>query len=257
MKPLRIVGLVLALFVIAGAAFLGYIWFAGGAGEASAPAEARRVEVTPEPAASDSEPESDPDAEPEAAEPLPPQIYDAVANESEARFLIDEVLRGAANTVVGVTQDVDGSVAIRRDPAVVEFGEFVINVRTVRTDDEIRDRTIRTLILESNQDEYEFARFVPTAIAGVPARIEIGEPVALDLTGDLTLRDVTESVTFAMELTLVSAERARAEARTTVTWEQFDITIPYVGGNSIVASVSDEVRLELTLVADLIEGESP
>lgn len=217
----------MAVLVIAGGGFFAYIWISGGAGEASAEARAERIESQ----------------EPEQV------VYEVVDARSEARFIIEEVLRGEPNTVVGRTDQIDGSIAVQFDPAMVEIGQFVINVRTIRTDDEVRDRTIRTLILESNTDEFEFSTFNPTAVAGVPEVIEVGDRLDLDVTGDLTVRDVTSEVTFDMTLDVQSEEEITGTAATTILWEDFDITIPYVGGNSIVASVSDEVGLELEFAA--------
>jgi polyisoprenoid-binding protein YceI len=223
----RIVIIALAVVVVAGAAFFAYVWFTGGSGEPSAAAEAERVE-------------------PEEPEQIVYQVVDA---RSEARFIIEEVLRGEPNTVVGRTDQIDGSVAVQFDPARVTIGQFVINVRTIETDDEVRDRTIRTLILESNQDEFEFSTFDPTEITGLPQVIEPGDRLDLQVSGDLTVRDVTSEVTFDMTLDVASREEIAGTASTVILWEDFDITIPYVGGNSIVASVEDRVRLELEFVA--------
>lgn len=228
MKTFRRIVLAFVVLVILGAAAgFAYVWFAGGSGQASAPAEAAPIQ-TPEPQS---------------------VVYRAIADESEARFLIEEVLRGQPNTVVGVTDQVDGSIAVRRDPGDVQIGAFVINVRTIRTDDEVRDRTIRTLILESNRDEFEFARFEPTAVSGVPDQIGTGDQLVLQVSGDLTVRDVTTPAVFAMNLAIESDDLVRGNAVTTITWEELEIEIPYVGGNSIVASVGEEVRLELEFVA--------
>ena len=229
MNPfVRVLLVLLVLIVVAGGAFFAYIWFTGGSGEPTGETQAQRVEST--------EPES--------------VVYEAVSGESEARFYIDEVLRGQQNTVVGVTDQVDGSIALQFDPGAVDIGQFVINVRTVETDDEVRDRTIRTLILESSKDEFEFSTFQPTSVSGVPGTIAPGELLELEVTGDLTVRDVTRSVTFAMDLEVLSQEEIRGLASTTITWDQFEITIPYVGGDSIVASVEEEVRLELDFLAE-------
>ncbi|NBF39897.1 MAG: YceI family protein [Spirochaetes bacterium] len=218
---------IVAVLVVAGAGFFAYIWISGGSGEPSAAAQAERIE------------------------PQEPQqvVYEVVDARSEARFIIEEVLRGEPNTVVGRTDQIDGSIAVQFEPAMVEIGQFVINVRTIRTDDEVRDRTIRTLILESNKDEFEFSTFDPTAVTGVPEVIEVGDRLDLDVTGNLTVRGVTSEVTFDMTLNVQSEEEITGTASTTILWEDFDITIPYVGGNSIVASVSDEVGLELEFAA--------
>lgn len=213
----------MAVLVVAGGAFFAYIWFSGGSGEASAAAQAERIEPQ----------------EPEQV------VYEVVDARSEARFIIEEVLRGEPNTVVGRTEQIDGSIAVQFDPAMVEIGQFVINVRTIRTDDEVRDRTIRTLILESSKDEFEFSTFEPTTVTGTPEVIEVGDRLDLDVTGNLTVRDVTSEVTFDMTLNVQSEREITGTASTRILWEDFDISIPYVGGNSIVASVSDEVGLEL------------
>lgn len=224
---LRIVLIFLIVIVVAGGAFFVYIWFTGGSGEASREVEAQAVEP----------------AEPESV------AYDVVAGSSEARFLIEEVLRGEPNTVVGVTEQIDGSLAIQFSPAEVEIGEFVINVRTIRTDNEVRDRTIRTLILQSERDEFEFASFRPAQISGVPEEIQVGQTLNLDVTGDLTVRDVTTQTTFDMTITVSSEQSISGTASATITWEELDITIPYVGGDSIVASVAESLDLEMDFVA--------
>ncbi|MFP4377351.1 MAG: YceI family protein [Spirochaetales bacterium] len=224
---LKVLLVIFVVLFVGALGFLGYIWFSGGSGEASRVVEA------------------------EAVEPVRTEsfVYDVDLDQSEARFVIEEVLRGQPNTVVGVTNQIDGSFIVDLDPAQVEIGEFVINVRTIATDDEVRDRTIRTLILESNRDEFEFASFRPTRIEGLPETIAFGDTLRLDVTGDLTVRDVTTETTFDMVLTLVSDERIEGDASSNITWEELDIIIPYVGGNSIVASVAENLDLELEFVA--------
>lgn len=228
----RAVIIILAVVVLAGSGFLAYVWFAGGTGEPT-----REVEAAPVVA-----------ADPESI------TYQVDGNQSQARFLIDEVLRGRPNRVTGVTNQIAGSIAIVFDPAAMDIGEFVINVRSIRTDDEIRDRTIRTLILESARDEYEFATFRPTAIANLPQTIAVGDTLDLQVSGDLTVRDVTTSTSFDMAITVRSEDQIFGLARTTITWAELEITIPYVGGNSIVASVAESLDLELEFVATKREG---
>lgn len=223
----RVVIGVFGLAIVGALGFLAYIWFAGGSGEASSAAEAERLESQ--------EPES--------------VVYGVVDGESEARFIIEEVLRGDPNTVVGRTDQIDGSIGVRFSPAVVEIGEFIINMRTIKTDDEMRDRSIRELILESNKDEFEFSRFSPQSVSDIPEEIGVGDSLSFEVTGDLTVRDVTNTVTFDMTLDVDSEEEISGSASTVILWDDFDISIPYVGGDSIVASVEDEVRLELEFVA--------
>ncbi len=226
-SALKGIGVVVAVVAVAFAGFSAYIWFSGGSAEPSAPAEARR-------------------AEPQDEQSV---LYEVVAGESVAQFVIGEVLRGQQNTVVGSTDQIDGSLALGFSAASVEIGEFVINLRNIRTDDEMRDRTIRTMILETNRDEFEFSTFVPSAVSGVPASFSVGDSLDLRVSGALTVRDVTADVTFDMLLNIRSEREIEGTASTVILWDDFDITIPYVGGDSIVASVEDEVELRMEFIA--------
>lgn len=238
MKPFtKTIIIVAGVLVLAFVAFSVYVYVVGGSGVPTRDVQARRVE--PDVSATPGEED----------DPAPPVVYGVVPGRSEARFLIDEILRNTPNTVVGRTDQVDGSIALRRDPAYIEVGEFEINLRAIATDDEMRDRTIRGMILETNKDEFEFSTFQPTSLEGVPDVIAVNSSVDLKLTGDLTVRDVTRSVTFDMTITVSSENEIRGSATTSFTWDEFEITIPYVGGNSIVSAVDDTVRIELEFVA--------
>ena len=256
-RSLLWLGLLVAVIAVGG---LAWVWISGGSGEPSRAVEADALS---------SEPADDPEQEAAAGEGTGSlestgaagesassqrRVYDVTTEGSEVRFLIDEVLRGEPTTVVGTTDQIDGSIAISLDPPAVEIGEFVINVRTIRTDNEVRDRTIRSMILQSNRDEFEFSTFQPRSTRGVPDELAVGDTLALQVVGDLTVRNVTSPVTFEMTLELVSQDLVTGTARTSVTWQQFDITIPYVGGDSIVEAVDDELRLEMDYRAPIREA---
>ena len=172
------------------------------------------------------------------------QILFAVTSEgSEARFFIDEVLRGRETTVVGTTTAVSGELTISfGDDFTVEFGKFRVNARSLATDEEMRDRMIRSRILQSARDEYAFIDFVPAEVRRLPNSAGVGDRVSFDLIGDLTVRGVTRSVTFATELELVSRNEIQGTGSTVIQYSDFDLTIPRV---PLVASVSDVVRIEI------------
>lgn len=226
-RVIKIVAVVVGVLVIAFGAFSIYVYVSGGSAEPTREVAAERIQPV--------EPHS--------------VVFQAVPGKSEARFIIDEVLRGLDTTVVGVTDQLDGSVAVGFEPPGVEIGQFEINLRAIQTDDEMRDRTIRSMILETNRDEFEFSSFRPTAVRGVPESIAVGSRLELEVTGDLTIRDVTREVPFTMVLDIVSEEEIRGVAQTQVLYRDFGIEVPYVGGGSIVEAVADTVRLELEFVA--------
>lgn len=181
---------------------------------------------------------------------------------SEAQFLIEEVIFGEENLVEGTTRQLDGSFLVDYDENTVDVGQFEINVRDITTrsldvdiedqgwTDGERDTVIRAEILESGQDEFEFTTFDPTGVSGVPDNIDVGDTFDIVITGDLTIRDVTRSVDFDMELSLDSDDEISGTASTIVELDKFEITIPYVGGGSDVASVDDEVELRLEFTAE-------
>ncbi|MFP4510540.1 MAG: YceI family protein [Spirochaetaceae bacterium] len=188
--------------------------------------------------------------------------------DSRAQFLIQERIFGRENMVEGTTRQLDGSFLIDYDDHSVRVGQFEINVRDIRTrsldvdmsrerwSDGERDVVIRAEILESGRDEFEFSTFDPTGVSGVPSSFDIGDTLNIVLTGDLTIRGVTSEVDFDMELVLESEDMISGTASTEVLWEDFGITIPYVGGNSDIDSVEDsvELRLEFTAVQEERSG---
>ena len=106
-------------------------------------------------------------------------------------------------TVVGVTNEVGGSILVNLDePGASSIGAIVINARTLETDNSFRNRALRSSILQSAQDQYEFIVFEPRALSNWSAdSVAVGDTVAFNVTGDLTVVDSTHSVTFAASVT--------------------------------------------------------
>jgi polyisoprenoid-binding protein YceI len=218
-----------AVGFLIGAAVVVYILVSGGSGEASAPISA------PELVAVDDD----------------LITFRIVPEESSARFLIDEILRGQPTTAIGQTNQVAGDIAVDvENPANSQVGTIRVNVRTLETDNAFRDRAIRSRILMSARDEFEFAEFVPTAITGLPTSVTLSEHVELTVVGQLTLRDITKEVIFQTAVTPISQGRLEGTARATVLRSDFDLVIPQVPS---VANVSDQVALEIDFVATAIE----
>ncbi|MBN1964303.1 MAG: YceI family protein [Anaerolineae bacterium] len=173
-------------------------------------------------------------------------LYRISPEDSAVRFIITEELRGQPTTVIGVTNEVAGDIiADFSTPANAEVGTIRINVRTLATDNEFRNRAIRGQILQSAQDEFEFAEFVPTALGDMPDSVTPGEAFSFTITGDLTVRDITSSVTFEVTAT-ASADQLAGTATATVTRAEYGLQIPSVQG---VANVSEDVVLEIDFVA--------
>jgi polyisoprenoid-binding protein YceI len=210
-----------------GAAAMAYLYFTGGSGEASAPISA------PDIAADSTTSEG--------------VVFNIVPEDSRVRFTLDELLMGNPNTVIGQTEEVAGQILVNFDnPAESQVGVIRINVRTLATDNDMRNRAIRSQILRSQESEFEFAEFAPTALSGMPEQVTIGEAFTFQITGNLTVRGTTNEVTFDATVTPESETRIVGSASTTVQRAMYDLQIPSVQG---VADVSEDVLLEITFVA--------
>jgi polyisoprenoid-binding protein YceI len=174
-----------------------------------------------------------------------PITFEIVQADSEARFLIDEVLRGNPNTVVGVTDQVAGQFAVNpNDLSTTQIGIIRVNARTLATDNDFRNRAIKNQILLT--DDYEFVTFTPLEVIGLPERGAVGEAYTFQIVGDLTITDVTRQVTFDVTATPTSETRIEGMATTAFPYTDFELFIPEVRA---VDAVEDEVRLELNFVA--------
>lgn len=226
--PVFVTAVLIALGVGAVGAVLSYVYFVGGSGEATRNVEAATIV-------------------PEGAASVELTTFTIVPEESEISFTLQEDLMGARTTVVGKSNQVTGNIAISFDsPQSSMVGPIEINLRTLATNNEFRNRAIRDQILESNQDRYEFTTFVPTAIAGLPETVAIGDTISFSLTGDLPLREITRQVVWDVTVTIVSATRIEGVATTRVTRGEYELVIPNVPS---VANVTDEVDLKIEFVA--------
>jgi polyisoprenoid-binding protein YceI len=177
-------------------------------------------------------------------------LYRITPDQSEVSFTLNEELQGNPTTVVGTTNQVAGDVIVDfANPADSQLGTIRINARTLATNNEFRNRAIRAQILESARDEYEFINFVPTALSGLPESAAVGDTLTFQITGDLTIRNITKPVTFDATLT-ISDTVLQGSATATVLRSDFNLQIPDVPG---VANVTQEVALQIDFTAQKVD----
>lgn len=178
----------------------------------------------------------------ETTAPEPSKPYTISPAESMVSFELREELRGVDTTVVGSTNQVAGEILVDFDnPSDSVLGDVVVNARTLATDSSNRTRTVRGAILDTGT--FEFITFSPTSIDGLPTVAT--DSFTFAVTGDLTIREITRSVTFEVE---VSGSEGRLEgiASTEVNRTDFEIVIPNV---PFVANVGEDVTLTIEFVA--------
>ncbi len=172
-----------------------------------------------------------------------PQTFRLVPEGTEARFYINEVLFGQPKTVIGVTSDVTGELRVDpQNPDSAEIAAITINARDLTTDNDRRNGAIRRFILQSERDEYQHIVFEPVSVEGLPASVAVGDTFQLQVSGNLTVRDVTNPVTFDVTVTPASESEISGVGVATVNYPDFGLAIPDVPS---VTGVEDEVRLEI------------
>lgn len=212
-----------------------------------APAEAEAEDE----AAEDEAEATDTSATDSSAASSEAQTFVIDPEQSEARFIIDEVLFGNPNTVTGTTNEVSGEIVIDvTTPAQSSVGAITINARALATDNRFRNRSISRMILQTNRDEYQFITFTPTSITGLPDSVAVGDTFTFQVMGDLQIRDAIQPTTFEVTVTADAETQISGLAQAQVLRADFELTIPDVDG---VADVTEEVMLELEFVATATE----
>jgi polyisoprenoid-binding protein YceI len=172
-------------------------------------------------------------------------VLEIVQAESEARFIINEILNGNPKTVVGVTNQVAAQIIVDiNNPGNTQMGMIQVNARTLETDSGNRNRAIQNQILDTG--DFEFITFTPTSFINFPTGGAVGDTFTFQVVGDLTIRDITQQVTFDVTVTAESDTRMRGLASATIQRGDFQLTIPSVPQ---VAGVDEEVIIELEFVA--------
>lgn len=181
----------------------------------------------------------------ETTAPVAESVTFELTDEAAATFTLTEELRGQPTTVVGTSDIVVGQIEFDlADLAEARIGTILINARAFATDSSFRDRAVRGPILDT--DAFEFIEFAPTSIEGLSGPAQVDEELSFVVIGDLTIRDVTNEVSFDVTATLVDNSTLVGAATTLISREAFGLAIPSV---ATVANVSDEVMLELSFAA--------
>lgn len=158
---------------------------------------------------------------------------------SQAGYRVKEVLFGQDTEGVGRTEEVTGSMTI--EGTTVTAVEAEVDMASVTSDERNRDGQFRGRIMST--EEFPTATFTltePIDFSTLPAD---GEEIAATATGDLTLRGVTQSVTFE-----VTAKRSGATIAVNgaIVVDFDDFEIPDASGGP--ATVGRTGTLELLLV---------
>jgi polyisoprenoid-binding protein YceI len=177
-------------------------------------------------------------------------VFQISQSDSKAQFTIYEELMGKPNNVVGVTSQVAGQIGVNlNDLSTTKVGEIQVDARTLATDSNMRNRMIQNRIL--NTGNYEYVTFTPTQISGLSGSAKIGQSIQFQITGNLTIQDVTKPATFDVTAQAVSNSQISGKATATIQRSDYNLQIPNVPQ---VANVGEQVALEIDFVANAVNS---
>ncbi len=177
-----------------------------------------------------------------------------VPAESQASYLVDEEflenalsklgIEAGAKDVVGTTAQVSGQLQLNLDDLTAVLGEnaFAVDLSQLTSDQDRRDKWIRENGPTFNR--FPVAAFTATAVSGLPDSYEEGQELQFQVSGDLTVREVTVPVTFDATATL-QGDTLTGTLETRRLISEFGIEPPAFAGT---LKVADEfgIRVEFT-----------
>ncbi len=161
-----------------------------------------------------------------------------IADGSQAGYRVDEVLNGQDVTVVGRTEDVDGTLTI--DGTELSAADITVSMTTVATDNSNRDSQFLDILKTAENPTSTFTLTEPVDISAVSAGV-----ASVQAVGDLTIAGVTKSVTVALEAQ-TTADGVEVSGTIPVTFSDFGVEAPDLGFVKVEDSGTVEMLLQLT-----------
>jgi polyisoprenoid-binding protein YceI len=239
---------------------------AAPAAEASSGADAEAPPVMP----ADQAPEATPPGAPgsgtgdaagtDAAAPAE-RLFALVPGRTEAQYAVEEEFFGQAVpfvTAIGRTSALDGTITLAfpareatasGDVRIVSSA-FTADISTLTSDSPRRDRAIRERWLESGR--YPLATFVASGVQNMPADVALGEDASFQLTGDMTIRDVMQPLTWDVTARL-DGQTLTGQATTFLMMRDFGFAPPDIAG---ILRVTDGVTVTVQFTAQEVVQEA-
>jgi polyisoprenoid-binding protein YceI len=162
-----------------------------------------------------------------------------VTDASQLGYRVKEVLFGVDTEAVGRTNQITGSMTI--DGTILTQAEFVVDVAAISSDESRRDGQFRGRIMST--DEFPTATFTLTEPIELGVEPTEGAEVTVSASGDLTLRGVTNPVTFELTAKLQNGQIG-VLGSIPVVFADYGIANPSIGG----ITTEDDGLLEFVLV---------
>ncbi len=165
-------------------------------------------------------------------------------------YAVNEVLFGNKQITRGQTSTVDGEFQLgAKDGQVyISMSKIQVDLRTLKSDNGMRDEAIRRQWLQSNT--YPYAVFIAKEVQALPATAVQGQPYTFKVSGDMTIRNITKPVTFDVTVTL-NGTTLTGEGTTQIYMKDYGFNPPEILGRF---TVSDPATITIKGVANLAAG---
>ncbi len=172
-------------------------------------------------------------------------VYRIDPTKSSLTYQVKEQFAGKeTSSAKGTTNGVAGDIAVDpSDLSATRVGTVVVNLEQLHSDNNLRDARLRLDYLESH--EHPLATFEPDDITGLDGELVEGKAHDFEMTGDLTVKDITKPATFAGTATLDDGALT-VKATSKAKLSDFDAGPINIAG---MVSTSDDATLTLKLTA--------
>jgi polyisoprenoid-binding protein YceI len=178
--------------------------------------------------------------------------FQVVPDETTAEYAVDEVLFGNKQITRGRTNAVEGDfkLGVKDGKPFFDFSQLRVDLRTLKSDNSMRDIAIQQQYLESAR--FPYADFVVTSIEEFPAEASAGQEVSFKVTGDMTIREITKPITFEVTVKL-DGDTLTGTGVTQIFMKDFGFSPPDILGRF---TVSDPATITVTGVAKFMPEQS-
>lgn len=150
-----------------------------------------------------------------------------------ATYSVEEELQGLPTVGVGTTESITGSIA----PGGAF--DFTIDLQSFVSDQSRRDAKVREWFSQNPDGTFSGESF------DLPSSAQVGEAVAFEVTGDLTVNGITHASTWAIEARVEENATLSVTGETFIVLSEFDI--PVLDGGLIV--MEDGATIEVAFSA--------
>ena len=160
---------------------------------------------------------------------------------------MNEILFGNKRITIGTTNTVDGDfkLGLRDGKPFFDVNKLRVDLRTLKSDSGFRDRAIQSQWLESAK--YPYAEFVAKDVQGFPNDPAAGKEAHFQVSGDMTIREITKPLTFDVTAT-AEGDTISGTGTTFLLMKDFGFDPPDIAGRF---TVSDGVTVTVKGVAKL------